>query len=195
MLAGDVLSLADDGSVHRRHIGNVVAAVRPRRAGGAVFGVARGFVLEAADGSLTRLPEVWTGPDGRMNEGGCDPHGRFYCGSMAYDQRPGGGALYRLDADRSVRPVLERVTVSNGLEWSPDGSLAYYARAVMRKAKFSETEVSRCPGRRECRARRGPTEARRQECHVLQVSQQVRRRVGIGRRAPEKMYGSPPVCK
>jgi sugar lactone lactonase YvrE len=61
-----------------------------------------------------------------MNEGGCDPDGRFYCGSMAYDQRPGGGALYRLDPGGSVRAVLENVTISNGLEWSPDGSRAYY---------------------------------------------------------------------
>jgi sugar lactone lactonase YvrE len=61
-----------------------------------------------------------------MNEGGCDPDGRFYCGSMAYDQRPGAGALYRLDPDGSVRVVLENVTISNGLEWSPDGSRAYY---------------------------------------------------------------------
>ena len=61
-----------------------------------------------------------------MNEGGCDPDGRFYCGSMAYDKRPGAGALYRLDPDGSVQVVLEDVTVSNGLDWSPDGSLAYY---------------------------------------------------------------------
>ena len=61
-----------------------------------------------------------------MNEGGCDPDGRFYCGSMAYDKRPGGGALYRLDPDRSVHVVLDDVTISNGLDWSPDGTLAYY---------------------------------------------------------------------
>ena len=61
-----------------------------------------------------------------MNEGGCDPDGRFYCGSMAYDQRPGGAALYRLDPDGSTRVVLEGVTVSNGLDWSPDGARAYY---------------------------------------------------------------------
>ena len=61
-----------------------------------------------------------------MNEGGCDPDGRFYCGSMAYDKQPGAGALYRLDPDGSVQVVLEDVTVSNGLDWSPDGSLAYY---------------------------------------------------------------------
>jgi sugar lactone lactonase YvrE len=62
----------------------------------------------------------------RMNEGGCDPDGRFWCGSMAYDRRPGGAAVYRLDPDRSVRRVLDGVTISNGLEWSPDGSRAYY---------------------------------------------------------------------
>ncbi len=45
---------------------------------------------------------------------------------MAYDQAPGAAALHRLDADGAVHRVLEGITVSNGLEWSPDGSLAYY---------------------------------------------------------------------
>ena len=126
MLAGDVLSLAADGTINRRHVGNVAAVVRPRRQGGAVIGVERGFVLEEADGTLTHLGELWSDNHVRMNEGGCDPDGRFYCGSMAYDQRPGGGALYRLDPDGSVHVVLRNVTISNGLEWSPDGSRAYY---------------------------------------------------------------------
>ena len=61
-----------------------------------------------------------------MSEGGCNPDGRFYCGSMAYDQRPGAASLYRLDPDRSVHVVLQVVTVSNGLDLEPDGSRAYY---------------------------------------------------------------------
>jgi len=126
MLAGDVLFLAADGGIGRVHVGTVAAVIRPRRGGGAVIGVQRGFVLREPDGSLTRLPEVFSDDSVRMNEGGCDPAGGFYCGSMAYDQRPGGGTLYRLDPDGSVRVVLESVTVSNGLDWSPDGSLAYY---------------------------------------------------------------------
>jgi sugar lactone lactonase YvrE len=126
MLAGDVLSLAANGTINRRHVDSVAAAIRPRRVGGAVIGVERGFALEDADGTLTRLRALWTDNHVRMNEGGCDPDGRFYCGSMAYDQRPGAGALYRLDPDRSVHVVLENVTVSNGLDWSPDGSRAYY---------------------------------------------------------------------
>jgi sugar lactone lactonase YvrE len=82
--------------------------------------------LEEADGTLTHLGELWSDTNVRMNEGGCDPDGRFYCGSMAYDERPGAGALYRLDPDGSVHVVLENVTISNGLEWSPDGSKTYY---------------------------------------------------------------------
>lgn len=126
MLAGDVLSLAMDGTVGRRHVGDVVAALRPRRGGGAVLGVERGFALEEPDGTLTTLPPVWTDEHIRMNEGGCDPDGRFYCGSMAYDQSPGAAALYRLDPNGSKHRVVEGVTVSNGLEWSPDGTRAYY---------------------------------------------------------------------
>ena len=126
MLAGDILSLEADGSVHRRHVGTVAAVVRPRSSGGAVIAVERGFVLEEPDGELVVLDEVWSDPSVRMNEGGCDPHGRFYAGSMAYDTRAGGGSIYRLNPDRSVEVVLEGVTISNGLEWSPDDSLAYY---------------------------------------------------------------------
>lgn len=127
MLAGDVLSLDDGGGVQRRNVGSpVAAALRPRRGGGAVIGVERGFALEDPDGSIEILPEVWSDPVVRMNEGGCDPDGRFYCGSMAYDEAKGAASLYRLDPDLSVTVILEHVTVSNGLEWSPDGSLAYY---------------------------------------------------------------------
>ena len=126
MLAGDVLSLADDGGIGRRHVGSVVAALRPRDTGGAVLAVERGFALEGDDGALTHLSALWDDDGIRMNEGGCDPDGRFYCGSMAYDQRPGAGMLYRLDPDGAVTTVLTGVTISNGLAWSPDGSRAYY---------------------------------------------------------------------
>src|SRR4051812_24138332 len=126
MLAGDVLSLCSDGSVGRRHAGEIAAALRPRSGGGAVIGIERGFALEDADGSVRPLEEVWSDASVRMNEGGCDPDGRFYCGSMAYDQRPGAGTVYQLAPDLSVRTILTDVTISNGLEWSPDGSRAYY---------------------------------------------------------------------
>jgi sugar lactone lactonase YvrE len=148
MLAGDVLSLAAGGAINRRHVGSV-AAIRPRRQGGAVIGIERGFALEEADGALTHLDELWSDTNVRMNDGGCDPDGRFYCGSMAYDQRPGAGALYRLDHDGSVRVVLENVTISNGLEWSPDGSRGYYNDTPTQRIDVFDYEVeSGLTGRR-----------------------------------------------
>lgn len=143
MLAGDILSLTSNGEINRRHVGTIAAAVRPRRRGGAVIGVERGFALEELDGTITYLGELWTSNDVRMNEGGCDPDGRFYCGSMAYDQEPGAGALYRLDADGSVRAVLESVTVSNGIEWSPDGSCVYYNDTATHQISLFDYDVEK----------------------------------------------------
>ncbi|HET7398827.1 MAG TPA: SMP-30/gluconolactonase/LRE family protein [Intrasporangium sp.] len=125
LLAGDVLSLQPDGVVTRRSVGEVAAALRPRPGGGAVLAVERGFALEDVHGTVTALPPVLP-PGTRMNDGGCDPDGRFYCGSMAYDHRTGAAALHRLDPDGSTHVVLSGLTISNGLDWTPDGSRAYY---------------------------------------------------------------------
>ena len=149
MLAGDILSLVADGIINRRHVGTIAAALRPRRRGGAVIGVERGFALEEADGTIKHMDELWTDTNVRMNEGGCDPDGRFYCGSMAYDQQPDAGTLYRLDPDGSVRVVLENVTISNGLEWSPDGSRTYYNDSPTQRIDVFDYEVeSGLSGRR-----------------------------------------------
>jgi len=126
MFEGDVLSLGEDGAVTRRRVGTVAAAIRPRRGGGAVIGVERGFALEDPDGAITALDPLWTHDRVRMNEGACDPDGRFYCGSMAYDRTPGAGTVHRLDPDGTTVVVVEGVTIANGLDWSPDGSRAYF---------------------------------------------------------------------
>jgi sugar lactone lactonase YvrE len=138
MLEGDVLTLTPSGDAaqgrqpghvqpRRHHLDAVAAVVRPRASGGYLVAVQRGFVLvDDALRETLRLPELWHDPALRMNEGGCDPDGRFYCGSMAYDARRGAGSLYRLDPDLSVHTVLDGVTISNGIVWSLDGSHVYY---------------------------------------------------------------------
>jgi sugar lactone lactonase YvrE len=127
MLAGDIVTLNASGAVLERvHVGEVAAALRPRRDGGLVVALERGFALIGPDGGLEKLPELWSDAGVRMNDGGTDPDGRFYCGSMAYDMSPGAGALYRLDPDGDVSIILPSVTLSNGFAWSPDGTAAYY---------------------------------------------------------------------
>ena len=138
MLRGDVLTMEESGgtssSPSRQHLGDVVAAVRPRSGGGLVLAVERGFaVLDPGAGTARTVAEVWQDPSVRMNEGGCDPQGRFYAGSMAYDSRPGGGSLYRLDPDGTVSTLLDEVSVSNGIGWSPDDRTMYFTDTPSRR--------------------------------------------------------------
>jgi sugar lactone lactonase YvrE len=134
MLAGDVLELGDPSAaggqvpVARHHVGSpVAAALRPRETGGYVVATEHGFSLVDDDFVVESvLPDVVTDAGIRMNDGGCDPQGRFYCGTMAYDETPGAGTLYRLDPDGSTQQVFAGLGISNGLQWSADGATAYY---------------------------------------------------------------------
>jgi sugar lactone lactonase YvrE len=127
MLAGDVVTLLPTGTVTRRHIDDVAAVIRARRDGGYLIAVEHGFALLDADWNRIRTVTAFDSPTERMNEGGCDPQGRFYCGSMAYDVTPGAGSLYRLDPDLTAHTVLHSVSIPNGLQWSADGARAFHA--------------------------------------------------------------------
>jgi sugar lactone lactonase YvrE len=96
---------------------------------GWVLAAGDGFALLAEDGELRWLerPEQARGGATRMNDGACDPAGRFWAGSMAFDERSALGSLYRLDPDLTLHTVLTGATVSNGLGWSPDARTMYYA--------------------------------------------------------------------
>jgi len=105
-----------------------VSAAAPRRGGGYVLAAADGFRLAGPDGqpaAETRRPPGMA-RDVRFNDGACDPAGRFWAGTVAADRRPGGGALYRLDPGGRITLMLDGVTESNGLGWSPDGTTMYY---------------------------------------------------------------------
>lgn len=127
LLRGDILTLDDDGAETRIHVDTLVTVLRPRAAGGFVAGVERGIRFLTDDLQPTGDPVTAFETDGiRMNDGGCDPQGRLYLGSMAYTEETGAGTLYRFDADGTVTPVLAPVTISNGIQWSADGSLVFY---------------------------------------------------------------------
>lgn len=127
MLRGALVAVRASGETARHEFGGVTATVRGRRGGGFVLATERGFRL-LSPALAPEGPEipVFDDPLLRMNDGGCDPGGRFYCGTMAYAETPGAGALYRLDPDLSVHVALTGVTISNGLQWHPGGRQVYY---------------------------------------------------------------------
>lgn len=152
MLAGDVLELEADGNVRRRHVGNVAAIIRPRRGPGFVVATQRAIGLASDDDLDTPvdlLPEVWSDGTLRMNEGACDPAGNFYFGSVAYDHAPGVAELYRLTPAREITKILGDITISNGLEWDPTGTRAYYVDTPTRRVDvFDWDETSGLHNRR-----------------------------------------------
>jgi sugar lactone lactonase YvrE len=127
LLRGALVSVKPSGTTRRHEVGGVAAAVRARRGGGFVLATEHGFRLLSAD-LVPQGEEIdaFDDPLLRMNDGGCDQAGRFYCGTMAYAETPGAGTLYRLDPDLSVHVVLAGVTISNGLQWHADGRHVYY---------------------------------------------------------------------
>lgn len=109
-------------------LGTTVGAVLPSWSG-TPLAAAGTSVLRLGPGEPARiatLPERSDHVRRRFNDAACDPVGRLLAGTMALDTTPDAGTLYRLDPS-GFTPVVDPVTISNGLGWSPDGRLMYYA--------------------------------------------------------------------
>jgi sugar lactone lactonase YvrE len=121
------------GADAHRNIGEQVGAVVARQRGGVVLAVRSGVVvLDDLSGPPRRLADL-RAPGVRFNDAKCDAAGRLWAGTVADDGRPGGGRLYRVQSDGRAEVALEGVTVSNGLDWSPDGRTLYYVDSATQR--------------------------------------------------------------
>ena len=140
---GAVHRLEPDGSVRTVRLDRPVGCIQPARSGGWVLAMETGVAIADAEfGSLRLVGEHPERPvEVRFNDGGCDPRGRLFAGTMAYDESPGAGALYRFDAGGPVS-VQTHVTISNGIGWSGDGSRLYYVDSPTRRLTAFEYDVT-----------------------------------------------------
>ncbi|GAA1264739.1 SMP-30/gluconolactonase/LRE family protein [Sphaerisporangium rubeum] len=121
-----------------------ITAVHPTTRPGTLLVADGDGMALASGGELTeRLAAPLAGrPEIRMNDGNVDPAGRYLAGSMAYDSTPGAACLYRLDPDRSLHTLLTGLTVSNGIDWSPDGALCYFIDTPTRRVDVFDYDVT-----------------------------------------------------
>ena len=84
-------------------------------------------------------------PGMRANDGAVDPGGRFWIGTMAIDEQPSDGALYRLDG-RELTTVLEPVGLSNGLDWI--GDRMYYVDTPTQRIDLLDWDGDEASNRR-----------------------------------------------
>ncbi|MFJ7272295.1 SMP-30/gluconolactonase/LRE family protein [Streptomyces sp. NPDC099050] len=135
--------LPDLGARSTVSLDRPVGAVAVCTSGGlmAAAGTAFHYIHETGWDTEFAAPDIPDdGQPRRMNDAKCGPGGQLFAGTMAYDTTPGAGALYRLDPDGTVTTVLDSVTISNGLGWSPDGRLLYYADSPTRRIDVFDHE-------------------------------------------------------
>lgn len=145
VLAGHLHAASPEGRLTlTRVVGQALGAVNRTSDGGLVLAMRDGIHLTDADGAGLRLfvPIEDDRPDLRMNDAACDPAGRLWAGTMAFDATPDVGALYRIDADGSVTPVLAGLGISNGLGWSPDTQRMYFVDSPTRRIDVLDYDVA-----------------------------------------------------
>jgi L-arabinonolactonase len=126
-------SLAGTGEIEWRTPSDVGFAV-PGEDGCLVLGLRNGLsYLNPETGVIDldiELPEL--GADHRPNDGKTDRNGRIWFGSMHDNETEATSRLYRYDRT-GVTTVLEGITTSNGLGWSPDDSVMYHTDSIARR--------------------------------------------------------------
>jgi sugar lactone lactonase YvrE len=115
----------------RLEFDGLVGAAVPGVKGDVLVATHDRLVVVAPSGERQHGPRIV--PDGqrsRSNDGKCDPAGRFLIGTIALDEREGDERLYRVEDDGSLTTLDSDLTLSNGLGWSPDGSVFYNTDSV-----------------------------------------------------------------
>jgi len=136
-LAGAVVQLDVATGAERRvelgrHLGSLVLRADDD---GLLVAAEGGFrAVDPATGRDELLAPVATeDPDVLMNDGACDPAGRFLAGTMTRGADAGRGALYRYDPPGGAVAVLDGVGVSNGLAWDAAGRTLFYVDTLLRR--------------------------------------------------------------
>ncbi len=118
------------------NVGQHIGAAVVRKSGGFVVALRDGiYHLDESTEALKKLadPEP-DAPENRFNDGKCDPAGRFWAGTLFLPEtEPERGNLYRLEADLSVSLQVPKVSISNGLAWSPDEKTMYFIDSPTRQ--------------------------------------------------------------
>ena len=125
-------------------VGQPVGSVAPRGSGGLVAATSGGIsLLTPEDGRLAPLVRVdFDTRRLRMNDGKCDPLGRYWTGTMALAHVTADASLYKVDPDLRVTTMLTGVVVSNGLGWGPDNSKLYYNDTIARHVEAFDFDLA-----------------------------------------------------
>ncbi len=132
-------------SLRTATVGASVAGFARAHAAGGYVVVADSAVwhLPSFDEAPARLVDLPEPPGVQVNDGTVDPWGRLWAGTMKNDGAPGAASLWVWPGAGPARKVLHGITISNGLDWSPDASRAYYVDSTAQRIDVLHLEESR----------------------------------------------------
>jgi sugar lactone lactonase YvrE len=140
-IEGCELHVLESGEDRAIGLDAMVGAAAPTSSGAVLVALAdRLALVDLADESVRTLVRLPHGPALRSNDGACDAAGRFWIGTMALDEKPGAGALYRYDG--SLERVLDEVTLSNGIGWTRDATRMYYIDSPVQRVDLFDFELA-----------------------------------------------------
>lgn len=119
----------DTGATQTFSAPSMLGAIAHTRGGDYIAATQEGFAHVSIDGKFSTL-HSFLAADMRMNDGKVDPVGRFWAGSLALTFEKNRGSLYVLEKDGSYLSVLDNLTLSNGMGWSPDSNFFYYIDSI-----------------------------------------------------------------
>lgn len=119
----------DTGKTESFGVPSMIGAIAHTKDGHYIAATQKGFARISIDGQYSPL-HLFLQDDMRMNDGKVDPAGRFWAGSMALSFEKDRGSLYILETDNSYQKVLDNITLSNGMGWSPDAQYFYYIDSI-----------------------------------------------------------------
>ena len=114
--------------VRRYDLGGNVSALAPleKRDDGWIVAMNRSLWLLQESGELREIAQLEDDTSMMMNDGAADPWGSFWVGSLAANEQPNRGSVFRFRQPRGARTMFGGATISNGIGWSPDRSVMYY---------------------------------------------------------------------
>ena len=130
-----------NGGVYRRSPDGSIETLIPRRrgVGGIALNAAGGIVCSGRslirwDEATKQSRDLFTEWDGRalrgLNDLTVDMQGSVFVGSLEFDalstDKPIPGNVFRVDPPHTVTKLWEGIEVTNGMGFSPDGSLLYH---------------------------------------------------------------------
>ncbi|MBI3151852.1 MAG: SMP-30/gluconolactonase/LRE family protein [Chloroflexi bacterium] len=125
---------------------DLIGCLAPQKNGNLILGLSgvksrASFVdFRPASSQQTVLAAVSEFAKNRINDGKCDPVGRFILGTMDMNEKDPSGSLYSFDGKQVTR-LLDGICISNGLAWSPDYKTFYYIDTPTREVKAYDYDL------------------------------------------------------